>query len=224
MISPLRRGNDLPEAAPGRLGRHSQACGADLCQRELAQIRVRYGYRRIGVSLHREGWTVGPHVLRRVYGEECLVLRPRRPRGTSPPSAGNVRASKQPPLMPRATVRAKVRYWSSETSGSEIPGRSEMTVLLRLISASCVALLSSLSLLDSRAQAVAPTLDAHVISAGGNPQTNSCFHLSSTLAQTVAGYSEVRAKAAYVVIARFWFWKTPTSVPDEIFFSGFEDC
>jgi len=48
--------------------------------RELAQIRVRYGYRRIGVLLQREGWSVGPHVLRCVYGEEGLVLRPRRPR------------------------------------------------------------------------------------------------------------------------------------------------
>ena len=48
--------------------------------RELAQIRVRYGYRRIGVLLQREGWSIGPHVLRRVYGEEGLVLRPRRPR------------------------------------------------------------------------------------------------------------------------------------------------
>lgn len=28
--------------------------------RELAQIRVRYGYRRIGVLLQREGWSVGP--------------------------------------------------------------------------------------------------------------------------------------------------------------------
>lgn len=47
--------------------------------RELAQVRVRYGYRRIGVLLHREGWRVGPPVLRRIYGEEGLVLRPRRP-------------------------------------------------------------------------------------------------------------------------------------------------
>jgi putative transposase len=47
--------------------------------RELAQARVRFGYRRILVLLKREGWDVGKSRLYRVYSEEGLALRRRRP-------------------------------------------------------------------------------------------------------------------------------------------------
>jgi putative transposase len=47
--------------------------------REIAQVRVRYGYRKIRVLLKREGWNVGKLVYR-WYKEEGLTLRhkPRR--------------------------------------------------------------------------------------------------------------------------------------------------
>ena len=47
--------------------------------RELAQTRVRFGYRRLLVLLRREGWTVGKERFYRVYTEEGLALRRKRP-------------------------------------------------------------------------------------------------------------------------------------------------
>ena len=47
--------------------------------RELAQSRVRFGYRRLLVMMHREGWAVGKHRLYRLYTEEGLALRRKRP-------------------------------------------------------------------------------------------------------------------------------------------------
>ncbi len=43
--------------------------------REIAQARVRYGYRKIRVLLNREGWEVGKHLVYRLYKEEGLALR-----------------------------------------------------------------------------------------------------------------------------------------------------
>jgi len=48
--------------------------------REMAQARVRYGYRKIRVLLTREGWAVGKHLVYRLYREEGLTLRHRPPR------------------------------------------------------------------------------------------------------------------------------------------------
>ena len=48
--------------------------------REIAQTRVRYGYRRIHVLLRREGWTSGKNLIHRLYCEEQLQLRSKRPR------------------------------------------------------------------------------------------------------------------------------------------------
>jgi len=47
--------------------------------REMAQARVRYGYRKIRVMLNREGWKVGKKRVYRLYREEGLTLR-QRPR------------------------------------------------------------------------------------------------------------------------------------------------
>ncbi len=47
--------------------------------RELAQTRVRFGYRRLRVLLQREGWEVGKERFYRVYTEEGLALRRKRP-------------------------------------------------------------------------------------------------------------------------------------------------
>ena len=50
--------------------------------REIAQTRVRYGYRKIRVLLNREGWKVGKKLVYRLYKEEGLTLlhKPRRKR------------------------------------------------------------------------------------------------------------------------------------------------
>ncbi len=61
--------------------------------KELAAVRVRYGYRRIHVLLRREGWPVNIKRVYRLYREEGLSLRYKRskkrvsaPRVTPPPA------------------------------------------------------------------------------------------------------------------------------------------
>lgn len=47
---------------------------------EMAQVRVRWGYRRLHVLLRREGWTLGRNQAYRVYCEEKLQLRSKLPK------------------------------------------------------------------------------------------------------------------------------------------------
>ena len=47
--------------------------------REWAQTRVRFGYRRLRVLMQREGWQVVKERFYRVYTEEGLALRRKRP-------------------------------------------------------------------------------------------------------------------------------------------------
>jgi putative transposase len=47
---------------------------------EIARTRIRYGYRRVHILLRREGWAVGRNLIYRLYREEGLVLRSKRPR------------------------------------------------------------------------------------------------------------------------------------------------
>ena len=49
--------------------------------REIAQARVRYGYRKIRVLLNREGWEVGKYLAYRLYTEEGLTLKRMKPAG-----------------------------------------------------------------------------------------------------------------------------------------------
>lgn len=48
--------------------------------REIAETRVRYGYRRIHVLLRREGWRVNAKRVYRLYREEGLQLRNKSPK------------------------------------------------------------------------------------------------------------------------------------------------
>jgi putative transposase len=48
--------------------------------REIAQTRVRYGYRRIHVLLKRDGWRLGKNQMYRLYREEQLQLRSTLPK------------------------------------------------------------------------------------------------------------------------------------------------
>lgn len=61
----------------------SQAAPQDelrLRLKELAQARVRYGYRRLHVLLRREGWSVNAKRIYRLYRLEGLVIRPKTPK------------------------------------------------------------------------------------------------------------------------------------------------
>lgn len=48
--------------------------------KELAEARVRYGYRRLHVLLQREGWHLNHKRTCRLYSEEGLAIRTRSPR------------------------------------------------------------------------------------------------------------------------------------------------
>ena len=48
--------------------------------KEIATTRVSYGYRRVQVLLRREGWKVNPKRTYRLYREEGLCLRLKRPK------------------------------------------------------------------------------------------------------------------------------------------------
>ena len=48
--------------------------------KELAAVRVRYGYRRIHILLRREGWRINAKRVYRLYREEGLSLRLKRPK------------------------------------------------------------------------------------------------------------------------------------------------
>jgi putative transposase len=48
--------------------------------REMAQTRVRYGFRRVHVLLRREGWVVNPKRIYRLYKVMGLGLRNKTPK------------------------------------------------------------------------------------------------------------------------------------------------
>ncbi len=48
--------------------------------REIAEIRMRYGYRRIAVILRREGWHMNIKLVRRLYQLEGPKMRHKPPR------------------------------------------------------------------------------------------------------------------------------------------------
>jgi len=48
--------------------------------KEIAETRVRYGYRRVHVLLRREGWVINMKKTRRIYNELGLQLRNKRKR------------------------------------------------------------------------------------------------------------------------------------------------
>ena len=62
--------------------RSRRGAQAELCQRirEIAETRVRYGYRRIHVLLRREGWIVNAKRVWRLYRQEGLQLRSKTPK------------------------------------------------------------------------------------------------------------------------------------------------
>jgi putative transposase len=66
--------------------------------REIAQARIRYGYRKIRVLLNREGWDVGKYLVYRLCKEEGLMLKRMKPAGRR--KAAHLREDKVEPTAP----------------------------------------------------------------------------------------------------------------------------
>ncbi len=83
MVKPSRRGPMVERLVDSYLVSERRACRTELRMRirEIAQARVRYGYRKIRVLLNREGWDVGKYLVYRLYSEEGLTLKRMKPAG-----------------------------------------------------------------------------------------------------------------------------------------------
>jgi putative transposase len=100
--------------------------------REIAQARVRYGYRKILVLLRREGWQVGKSRMQRLYREEGLGLkqRPKRRR----------RAAEHPRERVRATEANQV--WSLDFMADQLTDgrRFRLLTIVDVFTRECLAI------------------------------------------------------------------------------------
>lgn len=87
--------------------------------RELAESRVRYGYRRIHVLLEREGWQVNHKLVYRLYVEESLQIRSKRPKRKV---AAKVREDRNAPTGPN-------QIWSMDFLSDQLFDGSKIRVL-----------------------------------------------------------------------------------------------
>ena len=90
-----------------------------LRMRELARTRVRYGYRRIHVLLRREGWSLGRDQAYRLYCEEDLQLRSKRPRRRK------MVVSRRERYVPKRPDQA----WSMDFVSDQLVGGARMRAL-----------------------------------------------------------------------------------------------
>lgn len=87
--------------------------------REIAETRVRYGYRRIHVLLEREGWQVNHKRVYRLYVEESLQLRNKRPKRKV---AAKLREDRRAPTAPN-------EVWSMDFLSDQLFNGSKIRVL-----------------------------------------------------------------------------------------------
>jgi putative transposase len=79
--------------------------------RELAEVRVSYGYKRIHVLLLREGWKVNHKRVYRLYRQEGLAMRTKKPRRRHVSSRNRIE-------VPDATAQNQV--WSMDFMSDEL--------------------------------------------------------------------------------------------------------
>ena len=68
-------------------GKRSEPVALKRRIKEIAETRVRYGYRRVHVLLRREGWAVNAKRIYRLYKELGLPLRNKVPDPVPPTAA-----------------------------------------------------------------------------------------------------------------------------------------
>ncbi len=100
--------------------------------RELAAVRVSYGYQRLHVLLRREGWSVNRKRVLRLYREEGLALKRKRPKR---------RRSAVARVAPAVVNRVNER-WAMDFVHDSLAGGSSIRVLtvLDVYTRECVAL------------------------------------------------------------------------------------
>ena len=88
--------------------------------RDLAAVRIRYGYKRLHVLLQPEGWKINHKRVYRIYTEEGLAVRVVCPG----------------PTVPEVKTKIQVDHFTRESPaievGSSIPGKRVVEVLERL--------------------------------------------------------------------------------------------
>ena len=105
--------------------------------REIAQVRRRFGYRRIHVMLRREGWTVNHKRVYRLYRLEGLSVRTKKRKKR----ASHLR------VIPAAPTRADERWCMDFVQDTLDDSRRFRTLtLVDVFTRECLALLSDTSL------------------------------------------------------------------------------
>lgn len=128
--------------------------------RELASVRVRAGYRQIHVMLRREGWRINHKRTYRLYTEEGLTLKPRRPRRHRSASS---RVARNHPTTPN-------EHWSMDFMHDTLSDGRSIRVLtaIDLYSRECLALVADKKFTGG---AVAKILSEIGTRRGGLPKT-----------------------------------------------------
>ena len=141
--------------------------------REIAQTRMRYGYRKIHVLLNREGFRLGKHLMRRLYREERLALRYRPKRRSR---AQGTRPERRPTARPNAA-------WSLDFVSDQLGNglRFRALTVLDVFTRECVAITVGQRLTGSE---VVATLE-RCRSQRGTPQRLFCDNGSEFTSQVL---------------------------------------
>ena len=116
--------------------------------KEIAETRVRYGYRRIHVLLRREGWQVNAKRVCRLYREMCLQLRNKSPK----------RRVKAKLRNDRQTATAPNQIWAMDFVHAGIPRGTGTGAVFRSKNHTGIVLLSPYSnFIHSRAWPAFPS-------------------------------------------------------------------
>lgn len=100
--------------------------------RELAGVRVRAGYKHLYVLLRREGWPINHKRVYRLYTEEGLTLRRRRPKRHRSAAARGT-----PPAVTRPNERWAMDFLHDALAGGQ---RVRILTVLDVYTRECVAL------------------------------------------------------------------------------------
>lgn len=105
--------------------------------RELAAVRVSWGYKRLHVILRREGWQVNHKLVYRLYTEERLALKRKRPK----------KRKSVAPREARPVVTAANERWAMDFVHDVLSGGRTVRVLtvVDVFSRECVALVAQTS-------------------------------------------------------------------------------